>query len=300
MTQPPFLRPGDKIGITAPGRKVSHQDIEEAIHIFQTWGLEVVLAKNIFSNEHSYLAGTDQQRLSDFQAMLNDDSIKAFVCARGGYGSTRILDQLDFSSFMKSPKWIVGFSDVTAFHLKLARLHVASIHGIMPILFSKPEAVESIESLRKALFGIPQPLTVDLHSSNRNGKGTGQLIGGNLSLILDSMGTTTEPDLDGKILVIEEVDEYLYKIDRMMVQLRRAGKLSNLNGLIVGHMTDVKDTSLKFGEAVHDIVKNHTSSFQFPIAFQFPLGHECPNLAWIHGANAQLEVTSSQSILTYV
>lgn len=300
MIQPPFLHPGDKIGITAPGRKVMHQDIEEAIRVFHAWGLEVVLAKNIFSNAHSYLAGTDDQRLSDFQLMLNDDSVKAIVCARGGYGSTRILDQLDFSSFLKSPKWIVGFSDVTAFHLILARHSVTSVHGIMPILFSKPGALESIESLRSVLFGMPQHFIVNAHEANRNGKGTGQLVGGNLSLILDSMGTPTEPDLDGKILVIEEIDEYLYKIDRMMVQLRRTGKLNNLRGLIVGHMTDVKDTTLKFGETINDIILNHSSPFQFPIAFHFPTGHECPNLAWIHGAHAQLEVTSNQSSLTYL
>lgn len=300
MINAPFLTPADKIGITAPGRKVSHGDIEASINIFKAWGLEVVLAKNLFSNDHLYLSGTDDQRLSDFQMMLDDETIKAIVCARGGYGSTRILDQLDFSSFLKSPKWIAGFSDVTAFHLKLSKLNVASIHSTMPVLFSKTESAESVESFRKTLFGEPQPFLVDSHPSNRKGKTSGQLIGGNLSLLVDSIGTTSDPNLDGKILVIEEIDEYLYKIDRMMVQVKRSGKLDKLTGLIVGHMTDIKDTELKFGESVKDIILNHTSSFQFPIAFNFPIGHENPNLAWIHGASAQLDVNKEQSTLTYL
>jgi muramoyltetrapeptide carboxypeptidase len=300
MIKPSFLNRGDKIGIVAPGRKVKLSDVEVSINIFEAWGLKVVLAKNLFSNDHSYLAGTDEQRLSDFQTMLDDDSVKAIVSARGGYGSTRILDQLNFSSFLKSPKWIAGFSDVTAFHLKLSKLNVASIHSTMPILFSKIESTESVESLRKTLFGEHQQFSIDSFISNRKGKSTGQMIGGNLSLVVDSIGTTNDPDLAGKILVIEEIDEYLYKIDRMMVQLKRSGKLDKLNGLIVGHMTDIKDTELKFGEGAEDIILNHTSSFQFPIAFNFPIGHENPNLAWVHGAVAQLEVSEGKSMLTYL
>ncbi|MEO7989056.1 MAG: LD-carboxypeptidase [Chryseolinea sp.] len=300
MVNPPFLKSGDKIGIVAPGRKVKPSDIEASINFFEAWGLQVVLAKNVYSNDHSYLAGTDSQRLSDFQSMMDDSSIRSIICARGGYGSTRILDQLDFTSFLKSPKWVVGFSDITAFHLKLSKINVASIHGTMPILFSKKQAIDSVESLQRLLFGDPRHFLIDSHPSNRIGKSTGQLVGGNLSLIVDSIGTANEPDTDGKILVIEEVDEYLYKLDRMMVQLKRAGKFNNLNGLIVGHMTDIKDTELKFGEHVEDIIRNHTSSFQFPIAFNFSIGHENPNLAWIHGAIAQLDVAGRNSRLSYL
>lgn len=300
MIKPPFLKPGDKIGIVAPGRKVKPADIEASIHFFKAWGLQVVLAKNVYSNDHSYLAGTDSQRLFDFQSMMDDTTIRAIICARGGYGSTRILDQLDFTTFLKSPKWVVGFSDITAFHLKLFNINVASVHGTMPILFSKTESADSIESLRRILFGEPQHFLVNSCSSNRTGKATGQLIGGNLSLLVDSIGTANEPETDGKVLVIEEIDEYLYKLDRMMVQLKRAGKLNNLNGLIVGYMTDIKDTELKFGETVEGIILNHTSSFQFPIAFNFPVGHENPNQAWIHGAAAQLDVTEHNSRLSYL
>ncbi len=300
MIKPPFLKRGDKTGIVAPGRKVKPSDIEASIDFFEAWELQVVLAKNLFSNDHSYLAGTDSQRLYDLQSMMDDTSIRAIICARGGYGSTRILDQLDFNSFLKSPKWVAGFSDITAFHLKLSKINVASVHGTMPILFSKKESAESIESLRRILFGEPQHFLVEQHQLNQRGRGIGQLIGGNLSLLTDSIGTANELDTNGKILVIEEVDEYLYKIDRMMIQLKRAGKLNNLNGLIIGHMTDVKDTELKFGERMEDIIRNHTSSFQFPIAFNFPIGHENPNLAWIYGAVAQLDVTEQNSSLSYL
>src|SRR6188768_959572 len=174
MIKPPFLKRGDKIGLVAPGRKVKRSDIEASIDTFQAWGLEVVLATHLFSSDHSYLAGTDEQRLSDFQAMLDDESVKTIICARGGYGSTRILDQLDFTSFLKNPKWIAGFSDVTAFHLKLAKLNVASIHSTMPILFSKTESVDSVESLRKILFGEHQNFLVNQQVSNRFGKATGE------------------------------------------------------------------------------------------------------------------------------
>jgi len=300
MIRPPYLKLDDKIGIIAPGRKVIPGDIQTAISILESWGLHVVLAKNVFSSDHSYLAGTDSQRLSDVQSMLDDESISAILCARGGYGSTRILDQLDFTSFLKNPKWIAGFSDITAFHLKLSKLNVASIHSTMPILFSQTESAHSIETLKGALLGDPQSFRVIPHPLNRIGTKSGQLIGGNLSLLLDSMSTASEPDLDGKILIIEEIDEYLYKLDRMMVQLNRTGKLEKLSGLVVGYMTDIKDTALTFGESTEAIILHHTSSYDFPVAFNFPIGHENPNLAWIQGAMVQLGVSENKSILTYL
>ncbi len=300
MIKPSYIKSGDKIGIVAPGRKVTPDDIEAAINILKSWGLEVVLATNIFSSDHSYLAGTDDQRLRDMQSMLDDESIRAILCARGGYGSTRILDQLSFTSFLRNPKWIAGFSDITAFHLKLSKLNIASIHSTMPILFSQAESADSIETLRRSLFGKPQPIFVNPFSLNRMGNATGQLIGGNLSLLLDSICTPSEPDLDGKILIIEEVDEYVYKLDRMMVQLKRTGKLKKLAGLVVGYITDTKDTGLPFGESAEAIIHHHTSCYSFPLAFNFPIGHENPNHAWIHGAMAQLYVNENKSSLTYV
>jgi muramoyltetrapeptide carboxypeptidase len=300
MIRPPALHPGDKIGIVAPGRKVSLSDVDVAINLFKTWQLDVVLANNLFSNGHSYLAGTDDQRRDDFQSMLDDPTVKAIVSARGGYGSSRILDNLDFTRFQKDPKWIAGFSDITAVHLKLFTLGYESIHATMPILFSKAGSADSVTSLKNVLFGAPAPLEAKFFSYNRTGKSEAQVVGGNLSLIVDALGTASEPDTDGKILVIEEVEEYLYKMDRMIIHLKRAGKLKNLAGLLVGHMTNILDSELSFGETVEDIIRHHTSEYTYPVAFRFPTGHENPNLAWIHGGRAQLEVTPKISRLSFL
>lgn len=299
MIRPPFLQSGDKIGIVAPGRKVSAHDIDAAIKKLWSWNLEPVPAANLFSNDHSYLAGLDEQRLHDYQTMLDDPSIKAIINARGGYGSTRILDKLDFTHFQQNPKWIAGFSDITAIHLKLASLGIQSIHATMPILFGKPDSMDSVMSLKSLLFGDYHSIHATSSAANVHGRCEGQLVGGNLSLIVDSIGTASEINTDGKILIIEEIDEYLYRIDRMMVHLQRAGKLANLSGLIVGHMTDLLDTELRFGETFEGIVKYHTRHYTYPIAFHFPTGHENPNLAWPHGGTGILEVSENGAMLSF-
>jgi muramoyltetrapeptide carboxypeptidase len=299
MIRPSFLKPGDKIGIVAPGRKVTPADIEAAIKKITSWNLEVITAPHLFSNDHSYLAGTDQQRREDYQGMLDDPSVKAIINARGGYGSTRILDQLDFSSFAKNPKWIVGFSDITAIHIKLLSLGFESIHATMPILFSKPESIDSVMSMKSMLFGDYHAIHATSAPVNKLGKGGGELVGGNLSLVVDSLGTPSEINTDGKILILEEIDEYLYRIDRMMIHLKRAGKLANLAGLVIGHMTDLLDTELRFGETYEDIIKSHTREYNYPIAFRFPIGHENPNLAWPHGGKAMLEVSENGAMLFF-
>lgn len=300
MISPPPIKPGDTIGITAPGRKVSPEIIQESLATFQSWGVHVRLATHLFSTNHSYLAGTDRERLSDFQELINDISVNAIICARGGYGSSRFIDQLDFSPLKANPKWIVGFSDVTALHLKLYSLGIESIHATMPVLFSKPDAIDSVASLQKILFGKGQPIEAAAHEKNRPGNTSGELIGGNLSLILDSLGTSSEPDMAGKILVIEEVDEYRYKIDRMMNQLKRSGKLASLAGLVVGHLTDITDTELSFGETAEAIILNAVRDYQFPVAFNFPTGHENPNLAWRHGHPASLYIGEEKSVLSEI
>ncbi|HYG17702.1 MAG TPA: LD-carboxypeptidase [Ohtaekwangia sp.] len=297
MIRPNFLVPGDKIGITAPGRKVSPADVEIAMAQFESWGLHPVTSRHLFSTGHSYLAGTDAQRLHDFQTMLDDDSVRAVICARGGYGSTRIIDQLDFTAFQKNPKWIAGFSDITAVLLKLSTLGFQGLHSTMPILFSKPDAAPSVLSLKDALSGHFHPLYAAPHPCNHRGKASGQLVGGNLSLVADAIGTPGEPDMQGKILVIEEIEEYRYKIDRMIVHLKRAGKLRGLAGLVVGHMTDILDTELSFGESVEEVIRSHTRAFDFPVGFGFPTGHANPNIAWPHGALAELNVAEDRSTL---
>lgn len=297
MISPPLLRDGDKIAIVATGRKVSIDDVEISRMVFTSWGLKVLNAPHLHSGSHSYLAATDAQRIADFQQMINNPEIKAIVCARGGYGTTRIIDSIDFFALQKNPKWIIGFSDVTAIHLKLLKLGFKSIHATMPILFSNPASNSSVESLRAALTGESGRIAAVSNKNNKLGKRTAPVIGGNLSLVVDSIGTSSDPDMAGKILVLEEIDEYMYKVDRMLMHLRRSGKLENLAGLIIGHMTDIKQPEIAFGESVEEIVLSKIGEKNFPVAFNFPIGHENPNLAWIHGSVMTLHVTETGSEL---
>jgi muramoyltetrapeptide carboxypeptidase len=300
MIRPELLRKGDKICILAPARRVSQSDLEPAITIFKSWGLEVVSSANLYSKSHSYLAGSDIERLQDLQTAINDPSIKAIISARGGYGSSRIIDQLDISQLLKHPKWIVGFSDITALHLKVLKAGIISIHATMPVLFSRKDSAKSVESLRRILFENEFSIQAESTVQNRLGESSGILMGGNLSLIIDSLGTSSEPDTTGAILIIEEIDEYLYRLDRMMTHLKRAGKLAGIKGLVVGHMTDMKDSELPFGESVEDMIMNAVREYKFPVAFQFPSGHENPNLAWRHGEVVFLNVVPSGSSLSSI
>ena len=297
MISPPLLKPRDKIGIVATGRKVSINEVEAAKRIFKSWGLETISTPHLHSNAHSYLAGTDAERASDFQSLINDSEIKAIACARGGYGTTRIIDTLDFSALLTYPKWIIGFSDVTAIHLMLYKLGIKSLHATMPQLFSNPASSPSVEALRRSLTGMSPEIPALPNRYNKLGKATAPVIGGNLSLIADSIGTSSDPDTRGKILVIEEIDEYMYKVDRMMMQLKRAGKLENLSGLVVGHMTDIKQSELTFGEPIEQVITSKIEGMNFPVAFNFPIGHENPNLSWVHGSVMTLDVTAEGAAL---
>lgn len=297
MIQPPFLQKNETIGIVAPGRKLDPNTVEAAIQMIESWGFQVRTGKNIFSSHHSYMSGTDAERLEDLQGMLDDPSVRAILCARGGYGTTRILDQLDFSSFLKNPKWICGFSDITALHLKLQAFGVQSIHGTMPVLFPKSESEESVETIRKIFSGERVSIEASVHPQNKIGTCEGLVIGGNLSLIVDSLGTSTEIETKNKILVIEEVDEYMYRIDRMLVQLKRAKKLQQLSGLVVGHMTTLKETELPFGESIETIIMNQVGEYNYPVGLGFPIGHENPNLGWIQGGIGELTITDQRAEL---
>lgn len=299
MIIPPLLKPGDTIGIVAPARKIVPGDLDFAMQVFSTWGLKVKLSKNIYSSRHSYLAGSSDERSADLQSMIRDPGIRAIISARGGYGTTQILDDIDLSPLRADAKWIIGFSDLTALHLALLEQGVASIHGAMPVLFTRPNAAESVESLGSLLMKGVCDIEARATSFNRQGMAEGIVIGGNLSLIADSLGTSSEPDTDDKILFIEEVDEYLYKIDRMMTQLRRAGKLRKLRALVVGHMTDLKDTELTYGELVQEIISRVVEKYEYPVAFNIPSGHDDPNHAWIHGGEASLRVSPEGTWLTF-
>jgi muramoyltetrapeptide carboxypeptidase len=269
-----------------------------AIQTFSSWGMEVELSPHLFSHDHSYLSAADESRLRDFQAMIDDPEISAIVCARGGYGTTRILDRLDFQHFLRYPKWIVGFSDITALHLRLNILGVQSIHSTMPILFAQDDSLQSIASLRETLFGSSEMICAPPNKYNKHGAATGEVVGGNLSLLVDSLSTSADADLVDKILVVEEIDEYLYKIDRMFTHLLRAGKLSRLRGLAVGYFSDIKDTSPGFGETVEQIILEKVRQYNFPVAFNMPIGHENPNLAWRNGSTMTLTVNSDGTSLS--
>ncbi len=290
------LAPGNKICIVAPGRKVSLLDIEDSISTFKDWELEVELGENLFSDQHSYLSGTDQERISDFQKALDDPEVKAIVCARGGYGSSRIIDQLDFSKFKINPKWIVGFSDITCFHLACAKMGIQSIHSVMPIQFSKKEAIGSIESLWKTLFGERTKIKATPNTQNKLGKTEAPLIGGNLSLLVDSLGTSNEIDTKMKILLIEEIDESRYKVDRMLTHLKRAGKFEHVAGIGIGQMTEIGESFLPFDESIERMVLEKISS-NIPVAFNLPFGHEHPNCAWVQGKITTFEVNESGAVL---
>ena len=297
---PPALVPGDKIAIVALARKINLEDIQAAIATFQAWGLEVVLGKTLSSQYHIF-AGTDEERAADLQAMLDHPEIKAVISARGGYGSARLLELVDFSQFALHPKWVIGFSDITALLSHIQRMGIACIHGIMPTLFAKPGSEAAKETLRQALFGEPVLYPVlPPHPLNRAGSGQGALTGGNVSLLGSVIGTPSEVDFTGKILFVEEVEEYLYSLDRMLVHLKRSGKLRHLAGLLVGHLTGMQDNPEPFGKTAAEIVWEHTREYTYPVAFGFPTGHEEENLALVCGREARLEVTAAGASLRYL
>lgn len=292
------LQPGDKIAIIATARTISREAIETAVHILQQWGLEVEVGPTVGATYHVF-AGDDALRLQDLQQALNRPDIKAILCARGGYGTTRILDQADFSHFERHPKWIVGFSDLTSLLCHIHSLGIESVHGIMPLLF--PTGTEAaLESLRKVLFGEELHYQTAPHALNRTGFGEGELVGGNLALLHNVSGTRSDFSTRGKILFLEDVDEYLYNIDRMLVHLDRAGKLEGLAGLIVGHFSDMKDNAIPFGKDAYEIIAEHSGRYNYPVCFGFPTGHEPDNLALVCGRKARLEVMEQGVKLEYV
>ncbi|MDX2301870.1 MAG: LD-carboxypeptidase [Microscillaceae bacterium] len=298
MIRPPFLKTGDQVGIVAPAKKVSRQEMEMAIQILEGWGLEVVLGKHLFST-HNQFAGTDTERTEDLQNMLDNPDIRVIFSARGGYGTIRVVDKLKFNQFIRYPKWLVGFSDITVLHCHLHNMGVKSIHGIMPLLFPK-QTEQTIESLRKALFGEALEIHTLRHPLNRYGENEGRLIGGNLSLFANTIGTISEVSTEGKLLFLEDVNEYLYHIDRMMIHLYRAGKLRNLEGLIIGQFTQIKDNEISFGKTVHEIIAEIVSEYSYPVCFDFPVGHEIHNMTMICGNRGRLLVDQFGVKLTFL
>lgn len=294
---PSNLKKGDKIGIIAPARKIQMSEIAASIKVFERWGLEVVLGKNLFAQFRQF-AGTDEQRADDLQNMMDNSEIKAIVCARGGYGTVKTLKLLDFSKFLLNPKWIVGYSDITALHAHLNQnLDVKSIHGTMPFNFPKDLSEnKAVKSLKKSLFGENNIYEIENHEYNRTGKVTGELIGGNLSVLFSVSGTKYDIDTRGKILVLEDLDEYLYHIDRMMMNMKYGGKLENLKGLIVGGMTDMNDNQIPFGKTAYEIICDAVAEYNYPVCFNFPVGHIENNYTMVLGGVSELKVYEEEVV----
>lgn len=300
MKRPPYLKEGDQIGLISPARKISMNEIKAAVRMLQNWGLELVFGHHLFTQENQF-AGNDKQRTSDVQSFLDNPEIKAIISTRGGYGSVRIIDNLNFDLFNRFPKWLIGYSDFTVFlsHLN-AQLKTESIHGIMPINFpADGRSNIGTESLRKALFGELKSYTFKPTKVIRKAAVTGELIGGNLSILYSLIGSKSEMNFDGKILFIEDLDEYLYHIDRIMMNLKRAGKLKGLVGLIVGDMKEMRDNAIPFGKTAEEIIAEHVEGYKFPVVFGFPAGHSADNRALIFGRKIVLKVDSEESTLTF-
>jgi muramoyltetrapeptide carboxypeptidase len=295
FVRPAFLKAGDTVGICAPARRVSRDDVSHAIQVVKSWGLQVRLGDNLFA-ERNMFAGDDSQRTADLQALINDPSVKAILFARGGYGCARLLQKVDFSWLKKAPKWLAGYSDITAFHLALYRLGVESLHAAMPFKFTN-EA--SVDSLHAALFGHDVSTEFAPHELNVKGAATGRLIGGNLSIIYSLQATPYELLPNNAILFIEDVDEYLYHLDRMMLNFALSGKLSKLKALLVGGMTEMKDSVGGYGKSACEIISEHTRPLNIPVAFGFPAGHQDPNIALCLGREVQLDVTAERVMLQY-
>tara|TARA_Y100000813_G_scaffold79344_1_gene56188 strand:+ start:18347 stop:19261 length:915 start_codon:yes stop_codon:yes gene_type:complete len=291
---PPYLKQGDKIGLISTARKISKEELQVAIEHIESWGLKIKFGKNLFNSYHQFSAN-DNRRAKDLQTMLDDDNIKAIICARGGYGTVRLIDKINFSKFQKTPKWIVGFSDVTVLHSHIHNLKIASLHSTMPVNFSNNN-LASIKSLKDALFGKSINVKTKHHPLNRFGESIGQVVGGNLSILYSLIGSTSDINTDGKILFLEDIDEYLYHIDRMMISLKRSGKLSNLKGLIIGGMTKMNDNKISFGKDAESIIFDTVSEFNYPMCFEFPAGHIKNNRSIKLGLRAKLKVDKKCSL----
>ena len=291
MIQPPYLIKGDKIGIVAPARSITFEEVHPCMRMLQKWGFEAVLGTHIFK-KYNQFAGQDEYRLADLQQMLDDPLVKAIMCARGGYGTVRIIDRLDFTGFLKHPKWIIGYSDITVLHSHIERhCGTETIHAVMPFNVKTEDCFnETCESLKNVLSGQKIRYTLPVTPLSRPGSAEGILTGGNLSILVSLMGSATEVDTTNKILFIEDVDEYLYHIDRLMMNLKRGGKLKNLKGLIVGGMSEMKDNTVPFGKSAQEIIAEAVKEYDYPVCYDFPAGHGEENLAMILGRKINLRI----------
>jgi len=298
MRRPPLLKKGDRIGLAAPARKISRKELDASIKIIENKAYQVVFDETLFASENQF-AGSDKLRADYLQGMLDDESIKAIFFARGGYGSVRIIDRLDFTKFKKNPKWIVGYSDATVFHSHINRnLGIQTLHASMPINFSGNTPI-ALFTLFDTMTGEPLKYEMPQHALNKAGNAEGVLIGGNLSVLYSMLGSVSFPETAGKILFLEDLDEYLYHIDRMMQGLKRAGKLNNLAAIVVGGMTEMNDNTIPFGKTAEEIIRETVEEFSYPVFFGFPAGHIADNRALIMGGSLSIESGESNAVFEF-
>lgn len=293
---PRKLNIGDKIGIIASARKISMEELHPSIEILESWGFEVVFG-NFLLGEYNQFSGTVEQRVFDLQNMINDDAISAIFCARGGYGTVQIIDRIDFSCLNINPKWIIGYSDITVLHSHLNQLGLVSLHATMPINFSQ-NTTKSLDSLHNSLFGIENIIVSPSNKFNQFGKIEAEIVGGNLSILHSLLGSNSDLNTDHKILFLEDLDEYLYHIDRMLINMKRNNKFNNLKGLIVGGMSDMNDNDIPFGKSVEEMILEHLNDYNIPVCFGFPSGHLDDNRSIKLGVSSVLDVSENGVILT--
>lgn len=300
MIRPPYLKEGDTVAIVSTARKVSKFEIKPAIDLLKSWGLDVQTGKNLFKDENQF-AGSDEDRAGDLQRALNNKNVQAVLFARGGYGTVRVIDRIDWKKFIKQPKWLIGYSDISVIHSHVHKhCIVQTMHAPMSLNIPKLSA-PCLQVLKETLFGKPLRYSSSkqlpqLEKLNRKGKAKGRLVGGNLSILYSLSGTPSDIDTNGKILFIEDLDEYLYHIDRMMMNLKRSGKLEGLAGLIVGGMTEMKDNPIPFGKTAEEIVHDVVKDYQFPVVYGFPAGHITNNYPLIMGSEVTLNVTEKMEL----
>jgi len=298
MEKPAYLKKGDKVVILSTARKVSKEEMKPAVKILKDWGLIVCFGENLFSEHHQY-AGTTEERINDLQQALNDNSIAAIFCARGGYGTVKLIDSLDFNAFIRFPKWIVGYSDITVLHNHIfENFNIPTLHATMPINYATTSN-KSLQSLKQALFGEKLRYNFPNYILNKTGLGEGILVGGNLSILYSLTGTDSSIRTKNKILFIEDLDEYLYHIDRIMMNLKRAKMLENLAGLIVGGMTGMHDNTIAYGKNASEIIADAVKEYSFPICFNFDAGHTNINLALKMGCLVKLSVKNDTCSLSF-
>ena len=293
---PAYLQKGDTIGIVCPAGYMAAEKVQTCMNTLQEWGYIVKVGKTVGSDSQNYFSGSDEERLADLQQMLDDDEVKAVLCARGGYGMGRIIDKIDFKKFKKQPKWIVGYSDITVLHSHLySNYNISSLHAPMAGAFNdEGYKNEFVLSLKNALEGKKLKYSCAVHEFNRKGEAIGELVGGNLALLAHLVGTDSDIKTRGRILFIEDIGEYLYNIDRMMHQLKRSGKLSRLAGLIIGGFTDIKDMERTFGKTAYEIISEIIKEYDYPVCFGFPVSHTDENYALKIGVGYKLKVTKSK------